>query len=66
MINTDDEFDVQAKWCGHEGEEEITWEPLDNLVEDVPTFIAKYVCDEMHHQLTDTHQKIVCAAKKHD
>ena len=66
-INTDGEVDVLVQWQGHiDDEDERTWEPLEQLVEDVPILIAKYVRDEGHQQLTAAHQQCVrdAAAKK--
>ena len=40
-------------------ESEWTWEALDQLVDDVPVLIAKYVLDEDHHQLTAVHRRCV-------
>ena len=58
-INTDDEVDVLVKWRGHPEENEWTWQPLEQLVEDVPVLIAKYVKEEDHQHLTTTHRRAV-------
>ena len=58
-VNTDDEVDVRVQWRGHPDESEWTWQPLEQLVEDVPVLIAKYVRDEDHHQLTAVHRRCV-------
>ena len=38
----DDTADLLVKWKNH-GDHERTWEPLQQLVEDVPVLVAKYV-----------------------
>ena len=49
-INTDGGVDVLVQWQGHEDDEdERTWESLEQLVEDVPVLIAKYVAKDGHH-----------------
>ena len=58
-VNTDDEVDILVQWRGHEEEEENTWEPLEQLVHDVPALITKYVKQVDHHQLTRIHTKCV-------
>ena len=45
VINTDGEVDIHVKWRGHDDEEELTWEPLEQLVEDVSALVVKYVCE---------------------
>ena len=62
-INTDGEVDVLVEWQGHDDEDERTWEALEQLVEDVPVLIAKYVRDDGHHQLVSAHRKVVREAK---
>ena len=62
-INTDDEVDLRVRWKGHEDEAEDTWQPLEQLVEDVPVVVAKYVREVNHHQLTAVHRKCVQDAK---
>ena len=64
VINTDGEVDIRVKWRGHEEEEERTWEPLEQLVEDVPALIRKYVHEQAHPQLTAAHRQAIRAAKK--
>ena len=41
-INTDDEVDLLVRWRGH-GDDERTWEPLEQLLDDVPVLVGKYV-----------------------
>ena len=41
-----------------------TWEALEQLVEDVPVLIAKYVRADGHQQLVSAHRKAVREAKK--
>ena len=41
MINTDGEADIHVKWRGHDDEEELTWESLEQLVEDVSALVVK-------------------------
>ena len=41
-VNTDGEVDLLVKWCGHDDTND-TWEPLSQLVADVPALVAKYV-----------------------
>ena len=41
VINTDGEVDIHARWSGNDDEEEFTWEPLEQLVEDVTSLVAK-------------------------
>ena len=41
-INTDDEIDLLVRWRGHD-DDERTWEPLEQLMDDVPVLVAKYV-----------------------
>ena len=62
-INTDGEVDVLVEWQGHDDEDERTWEALEQLVEDVPVLIAKYVRDDGHHQLVSAHRKAVRETK---
>jgi hypothetical protein len=42
-VNTDQEVDVLVEWQGHDEEDERTWEVLEQLVEDIPVLITKYV-----------------------
>ena len=63
-INTDQEVDVLVEWQGHEEEDERTWEALEQLVEDVPVLIAKYVRDDGHQQLVADHRRAVNDVKK--
>ena len=63
-INTDGEVDVLVQWQGHDDEELRTWEPLEQLVEDVPVLIEKYVREDGHHQLVAAHRQAVKTAKK--
>ena len=37
-------------WHAHDDEDELTWETLEKLVEDVPVLIVKYVQEDGHHQ----------------
>ena len=60
-INTDGEVDLLVQWRGHEAEEERTWEPLEQLVEDVPVLVRKYVKQNGHHQLVAAHAQCVQA-----
>ena len=48
----------------HDDEEERTWEALEQLVEDVPVLVAKWVQEDGHHQLVATHRRTVRDAKK--
>ena len=41
-VNTDDEVDLLVKWRGHD-EANNTWDPIDQLVGDVPVLVVKYV-----------------------
>ena len=43
-VNTDGEVDVLVQWRGHD-DTNNTWEPLSQLVADVPALVAKYVKD---------------------
>ena len=52
-----------VEWQGHDDEDERTWEALEQLVEDVPVLIAKYVRDDEHQQLVSAHRKAVREAK---
>ena len=63
-INTDQEVDVLVEWQGHDDEDERTWEALEQLVEDVPVLIAKYVKNDGHQQLVAAHRRAVREAKK--
>ena len=63
-INTDGEVDVLVHWQRHEDDDEDTWEPLEQLVQDVPALIAKYVKDDGHHQLVAAHRRCVRAEAK--
>ena len=63
-INTDGEVDVLVKWQRHEDDAQDTWEPLEQLVQDVPEMIAKYVREDGHHQLVAAHRRAVRDAKK--
>ena len=63
-INTDGEVDVLVHWQRHEDDDEDTWEPLEQLVHDVPALIAKYVKDDGHHQLVAAHRHCVRAEAK--
>ena len=58
-INTDNEVDVLVRWRGHDDEDEQTWEPLEQLVADVPKMIEAYVKADGHHQLVNAHRKCV-------
>ena len=62
-VNTDQEVDVLVEWQGHDEEDERTWEALDQLVEDVPVLIAKYVQADGHQQLVTAHRRAVREAK---
>ena len=44
VVNTDGEVDLLVKWCGHD-DDNNTWEPLEQLVADVPVLVGKYVKD---------------------
>jgi len=63
-INTDGEVDVRVHWRGHDDEAEDTWEPLEQLVEDVPVMIRKYVRDQDQPQLTAAHRRAEEAAQE--
>ena len=41
-VNTDGEVDLLVKWRGHD-DSNNTWEPLEQLVADVPVLVATYV-----------------------
>ena len=41
-VNTDGEVDLLVKWRGHD-DDNNTWEPLEQLVVDVPVLVATYV-----------------------
>ena len=56
--------DVLVHWQHHDDDREDTWEPLEQLVADVPAMIAKYVRENGHHQLVAAHRRAVNAAKK--
>ena len=58
-INTDGEFDLRVRWRGHDDEEEDTWQPLEQLVVDVPVMVAKYVKETDHQQLSAVHRECV-------
>ena len=62
-VNTDQEVDVLVEWQGHDDEGERTWEALEQLVEDVPVLIAKYVQADGHQQLVAAHRRAVRDAK---
>ena len=53
-----------VEWQGHDDEEERTWEPLEQLVEDVPVLVAKWVQANGHQQLVAAHRRAVRDAKK--
>ena len=57
------EAELLVRWK-HHGDDERTWEPLEQLVHDVPALIAKYVKDDGHHQLVAAHRRRVNAAAK--
>ena len=63
-INTDQEVDVLVEWQGHDDDEERTWEALEQLVEDVPVLVAKWVQADGHQQLVAAHRRAVREAKK--
>ena len=63
-INTDNEVDVLVEWQGHDEEEERTWEALEQLVEDVPVLVEKYVRSDGHQQLVAAHRACVQALKR--
>ena len=52
-----------VEWQGHDEEDERTWEALEQLVEDVPVLIAKYVQADGHQQLVTAHRRAVREAK---
>ena len=41
-VNTDGEVDMLVQWRGHD-DTNNTWEPLTQLVADVPALVTKYV-----------------------
>ena len=43
-VNADGEVDILVKWRGHD-DTNNTWEPLPQLVSDVPALVTKYVKD---------------------
>jgi len=63
-INTDQEVDVLVEWQGHDDDEERTWEALEQLVEDVPVLITKYVQADGYQQLVAAHRRAVRDVKK--
>ena len=52
--------EVLVMWKGY-GIEHATWEPLENLVHDVPALVVKYVAAVGHQQLTAEHRDCVKA-----
>ena len=63
-VNTDGEVDVLVKWRSHD-DTNNTWEPLPQLVLDVPALVAKYVKDNAGWpDLEREYKKAVRAAKK--
>ena len=62
-INTDGEVDFLVRWRGHQ-DEDRTWEPLEQLVADVPVLVAKYVqANNDCPDLVAAHKKVARAAK---
>ena len=62
-VNTDGEVDVLVQWRGHD-DTNNTWEPLPQLVADVPATVAKYVKDNAGWpDLEREYKKAVRAAK---
>ena len=41
-VGKDGEFELQVRWLGF-GEAHDTWEPISNLVEDVPDMVERYL-----------------------
>ena len=50
------------RWQNH-GEDERTWEPLQQLFEDVPDMVKKYVLDVDTDELNDALEEAEAAAK---
>ena len=44
VVNTDGEVDLLVKWRGHD-DDNNAWDPLEQLVVDVPVLVDKYVKD---------------------
>ena len=62
-INTDGEVDFLVRWRGHQ-DEDRTWEPMEQLVADVPVLVAKYVQENNDSpDLVAAHKKVARAAK---
>ena len=63
-VNTDGEVDMLVKWRGHD-DDNNTWEPMEQLVQDVPVLVAKYVKDNKGWpDLERAHRNAVRASKK--
>ena len=63
VINTDGEVDFLVRWRGHQ-DEDRTWEPLEQLVADVPVLVTKCVqANKDCPDLVATHKKVARAAK---
>ena len=63
-VNTDGEVDLLVKWRGHD-ETNNTWEPMEQLVADVPVLVAKYVKENKGWpDLERAHKNAVRASKK--
>ena len=63
-INTDVEVDVLVQCQGHDDDDLRTWEPLEQIVEDVPVLIEKHVREDGHQHLVAAHHQAVKMTKK--
>ena len=62
-VNTDGEVHLCVKWRGHD-DDNNTWEPITQLVEDVPALVAKYVKDNAGWPDLDREYKKAVRASK--
>ena len=62
-INTDGEVDVLIKFQVYDNGGLRSWDPLEQLVEDVLVLIEKYVHENGHHQLVTVHRQVVKSTK---
>ena len=64
VVNTEGEVDLLVKWRGHD-DDNNTWEPLEQLVADVPVLVANYVKENKGWpDLERAHRNAVRANKK--